>query len=187
MSTPRGCRPPDAGSDPRRLSGALHRRFRPLKLGSTAWRRSTRFFPPRAQGARTMFEPASPVDSASPVCPRACRSSPAGDHQFDREAVAPDGAGPRALADDAARAPGASTPDAAHRAVPGADPRAGPAKRHADHPRHHASDRRWRWRWRRWPSDEVELRHEASSPPFQVVSKAPAVVGRSAEFVAPVR
>ena len=50
--------------------------------------------------------------------------------------------------------------------------------------------RRWWWWWRRWWrwrwSGEVELRHEGVAAAVKVVSKAPAVVGKSDEIVYPV-
>jgi hypothetical protein len=61
---------------------------------------------------------------------------------LERAHAAPDCAGPRPLADDAAysRRRG-STPDAADRAAPGPDSRAGRAEPEADYPRHPAAHR----------------------------------------------
>jgi hypothetical protein len=73
----------------------------------------------------------------------------AADDQVDREVPAPDDARARALSDHAADSPRASAPHTADPAVPRADPRAGPRKRQADHPRDAATRRRWWWRRRR--------------------------------------
>jgi hypothetical protein len=59
-------------------------------------------------------------------------------------------AGPRALGKYPTDSRRARAPNATNRAVPGADPDAGPAEPEADHPRHDAAYRSWRRRrWRR--------------------------------------
>ena len=82
----------------------------------------------------------------------------AADHEVDREAAAPERAGPWRLADDTAvqRSSGARPAHRADGAVLRSDLRAGSAERQADHARHATAGRsrrrwrRWRRRWWRW-------------------------------------